>query len=106
MGFFRQEYGSGLPCPSPGGLSEPGIEPRSPALQVDSLLSEPPGKPMPNLPNSVLFLQCIPIQPLPVSVLQVGADRIAEGYSVVPGVGLGGGGPVCSERLTSDHECP
>ena len=33
------------PFPSPGDLSSPGIEPRSPALQVDSLLSEPPGKP-------------------------------------------------------------
>ena len=45
MGFSRQEYWSGLPFPSPGELPNPGIEPRSPALQVDSLLSEPPGKP-------------------------------------------------------------
>ena len=44
-GFSRQEYWSGLPCPPPGSLSSPGTEPRSPALQVDSLLSEPPGKP-------------------------------------------------------------
>ena len=38
MGFFRQEYGSGLPFPSPGDLPDPGIEPKtpvSPALQVD-----------------------------------------------------------------------
>ena len=34
-----------LPFPSPGGLPDPGIEPRSPALQADALLSEPPGKP-------------------------------------------------------------
>ena len=34
----------GLPFPSPGDLSNPGIEPRSPALQADSLLSEAPGK--------------------------------------------------------------
>ena len=33
MGFSRQEYWSGLPCPSPGGLPYPGIEPRSPTLQ-------------------------------------------------------------------------
>ena len=46
VGFSRQEYGSGVPCPPPGGLSDPGIEPGSPTLQVDSLLSEPPGKPM------------------------------------------------------------
>ena len=32
MGFSRQEYWSGLPCPSPGDLPDPGIEPRSPAL--------------------------------------------------------------------------
>ena len=34
----------GLPCPPPGDLPNPGIEPRSPTLQMDSLLSEPPGK--------------------------------------------------------------
>ena len=45
MGFSRQEYWSGLPFPSPGDLPDPGIEPRSPALQVDSLPSEPTGKP-------------------------------------------------------------
>ena len=37
MGFSRQEYWSGLPFPSPGDLPEPGIEPRSPALQEDAL---------------------------------------------------------------------
>ena len=45
MEFSRQEYWSGLPFPSPGDLPDPGIEPRSPALQADALLSEPPGKP-------------------------------------------------------------
>ena len=45
MEFSRQEYWSGLPFPSPGDLPDPGIEPGSPALQVDSLPSEPPGKP-------------------------------------------------------------
>ena len=43
--FFRQEYWSGLPRPSPGDLHNPGIKPRSPALHADSLPSEPPGKP-------------------------------------------------------------
>ena len=42
--FPRQEYWSGLPFPSPGDLSDPGMGPTSPALQADSLLSEPPGK--------------------------------------------------------------
>ena len=46
MGFSRQEYWSGLPFPSPGDLSNPGIEPRSPALQADVLTSESPGKPL------------------------------------------------------------
>ena len=45
-GFSRQEYWSGLPCPPPGGLPNPGGKPRSPALLVDSLLSEPPRKPI------------------------------------------------------------
>ena len=45
MRFPRQEYWSSLPFPSPGDLPDPGIEPRSPALQADSLLTEPPGKP-------------------------------------------------------------
>jgi len=45
MGFSRQEYWSGLPFPSPGDLLNPGIKPRSPALQTDALPSEPPGKP-------------------------------------------------------------
>ena len=41
--FSRQEYWSRLPCPPPGDLPNPGIKPRSPALQEDSLLSEPKG---------------------------------------------------------------
>ena len=45
MEFSRQEYWSGLPFPSPGDLSNPGIKPGSPALQADALTSEPPGKP-------------------------------------------------------------
>ena len=45
MGFTRQEYWSGLPFPPPGDLPNPGIEPGSPALQTDALLSEPLGKP-------------------------------------------------------------
>ena len=44
-GFSRQEYWSGLPCSPPGDLPNPWIGPRSPTLQADSLLSEPPGKP-------------------------------------------------------------
>ena len=46
MGFSRQEYWSGLPFLSPEDLPDPGIEPDSPALQVDSVPCEPPGKPI------------------------------------------------------------
>ena len=55
-----QNTGVGLPCPPPGNLPNPGIEPRSLALQVDSLPSEPPGKPL-RLPpwwNWVVFYIC------------------------------------------------
>ena len=45
MGFSRQEYWNGLPFPSPGDLPNPGIKPRSSALQTDALPSEPLGKP-------------------------------------------------------------
>ena len=46
MGFSRQEYWSGLPLPSPVDLPDPGIEPRSPALQSDALTSDPLEKPL------------------------------------------------------------
>ena len=46
MEFSRQEYWSELPFPSPGALPDTGIKPKSPALQADSLQSEPPGKPL------------------------------------------------------------
>ena len=47
-GISRQEYWTGLPCPPPGDLPNPGVKPRSPALQEDSLPAEPPGKPPPH----------------------------------------------------------
>ena len=43
MGFSRQEDWSGLPCPPPGDLPDPGIEPMAPALQADALPPEPQG---------------------------------------------------------------
>ena len=53
----RQEFWNGLPFPFPGDLPNPGTEPRSPALQVDSLLSEPPGKPKNTGVGSLSLLQ-------------------------------------------------
>ena len=52
-----QEYWSGLPCPPSGDLPNPDIEPRSPALQADSLLSQPPGKPKNTGVSSLYLLQ-------------------------------------------------
>ena len=58
-GFSRQEYWSGLPCPPPGELPNPGIKPRSPALQADSLPSEPQRKPKNTGMSSLSLLQGI-----------------------------------------------
>ena len=59
MDFFRPEYWSGKPFPSPGDLPRQGIEPRSPALQVDSLPAEPPEKPKNTGVGSLSLLQRI-----------------------------------------------
>ena len=55
IGFPKPDYWSGLPLPSPGDLLHPGIEPRSPALQVDSLPTELQGK---LLSNSTCLMPC------------------------------------------------
>ena len=59
VNYKRLEYWSGLPFPSPGDLPNPGIEPGSPALQADSLLAEPPGKPKNTGVGSLSLLQRI-----------------------------------------------
>ena len=59
MGFSRQEHWSALSCPPPADLPNPGIEARSPALQVDSFLSEPPEKPKNTGVGSLSILQQI-----------------------------------------------
>ena len=53
--FSREEYWSGLPFPIPKDLPDPGIKPRSPALQADSLPSEPPGKSLVSCSTSTIF---------------------------------------------------
>ena len=58
-GFSRPEYWSGLPCPPPGDLPNPGIEPRSSTLQADSLPSEPLGKRKNTWVGSLSLLQGI-----------------------------------------------
>ena len=59
MEFSRPEDWNGEPFPSPGDLLNPGIEARSPTLQVDSLLFEPQGKPKNTGMGSLSFLQWI-----------------------------------------------
>ena len=59
MGFFRQEYWSGLPFLSPGDGPRPGTEPGSPALQADSLPAEPQGK------SSIRVTLCDPVDGSP-----------------------------------------
>ena len=92
-GFSRQESFSGLPCPLPRDLPNPGIKPRSPTLQADSLPSEPPGKhlfpcyspfiphpPSPTVPTSLSFMSTSPLclHPLyvciPFVALQIGSS--------------------------------
>ena len=60
IGFPRKEYLSEWPFPSPGDLPNPGIKPGSSALQADSLLSEPLGKPKPVLRLNCSCLNYVP----------------------------------------------
>jgi len=67
-GFSRQEYWSGLQVPSPGDLPDPGFKPGSPALQADSLPSEPQGSPYENTVDQfhqILARTSSPPSPLP-----------------------------------------
>ena len=57
LGFSRQECWNGLPCPPPGHLLSPGIEPKPPELRADSSPSEPPGKPKNTRVGSLSLLQ-------------------------------------------------
>ena len=72
MEFSRQEYWTGLPFLSPGNLSDPRVEPRSPALQAVSLQSQPSGKPkrtvIHDLIPTIIFVFCL-IFPLFLSFL-------------------------------------
>ena len=59
IGFSRQEYWSGLPFPFLADLPNPGIELGSPALQADSVPSEPPGKPFLKLPEAKPLIESL-----------------------------------------------
>ena len=65
MEFSRSEYWSGWPFPSPEDLLNPGIKPRSPIFQADSLPAEPQGKPKnPGVASLSLLQQIFPTQEL------------------------------------------
>ena len=78
MEFPRQEYWSGLPFLSPGDLLDPEIKPGSPALQADSLPSEPPGKPDPGHTNQVFLA----FQGRRLIMILCGSKSIFQGYQV------------------------
>ena len=71
VGFSRQDYWRGLPFPSPGDLPNPGMEPRSPALQADALRSEPPGFPILYIVVSICHSQAPSTSHLPLSPLRI-----------------------------------
>ena len=79
MGFSRQEYWSGLPCPPSGDLPNPGFELGSLALQADSIPSEPPEKPKNTGVGSLCLLQGIfPIPRVPLIILGPGLKLISS----------------------------
>ena len=78
VGFSRQGYWSGYTFPSLGDLPNPGIKPRSPALQADSLLSEPPGKPD-GKKSYILLFPGLPVSRMIPSEFWV--DKLSPFYS-------------------------
>ena len=123
LGFSRKEYWSGLPFLSPGDLPHPGIEPGSPSLQVDSLPSEPPGKPTGSsfwenpLVNEVLTYEIRsaghsgstgPQKPLPSPRCRV--DSVAESLRMEAKLGQGRGLGAClllaAELCSASAEAP
>ena len=78
MGFFRQEYWSGLRFPFPGDLPDPGIELGSPTMQADALPSEQPGKPLYHLNNHFTLTSSLKA-PSPSAVPSgLGASQMAQ----------------------------
>ena len=92
MGFSRQEYWSGLPFPSPGDLLDPGIEPRSPALQADALTAELPRNAGSN-PSSNFYQLCNDSNPHNPSGPQFPWEKNDHNKAITS--------YVCCEKLTS-----
>ena len=84
-GFSEEEYWSGLPFPPSGDLPNPGIKPRSPALQADSFPPKPPEKPKNTGVGSLSLLQRIfPTQELSQGLLHLQADSLPTELSGKP----------------------
>ena len=80
MGFSRQEYWSGFPFPSPGDFPRPGINPCLLLLQADSLLSEPPGKPLICRVDLSIFI-CLVSSPIPSHSTHYGTFSTGPGWA-------------------------
>ena len=93
MGFSREEYWSGLPFPSPGYLSDPGIEPRSPAFPEDALPSKPPGKPYYNIYGRTYYIIIASQVALVVKNLSANAGDTRDTDSIPESGRSPGGGP-------------
>ena len=98
MEFSRQEYWSGLPCPSPRDLHNPGIKPGSPASKADFLPSEPPGKPI-----SARSRIRIPGNLAPEAVLKHPVVKNLPAMQETPVWFLGGKDPL--EKVQATHSC-
>ena len=107
LGFSRQEYWMGLPFPSPGHLPDPGMEPVSPALQADSLLLAPPGK-----PNNSTYLRYLELSNAQRQKADGGCQGLREGDAALTlngdKVSIWGGGKFCDlwmvVMVTQQHE--
>ena len=98
MGFSRQEYWSGLPFPSAGDLPDPGIKPRSPALQAGALPSAPPGKPKVKVAQSV-FVTPQTIQSMDSPGQNTGVDCLSLLQGIFPTQASNPGVPHCRQIL-------
>ena len=84
-GFSRQEYWGGLPCPSPGDLPDPGIEPISPALQADSLALNHQGSPLSKSDSSFkthLIYIIFSVKPFDTSLCSLKYFLLEHSYNV------------------------
>ena len=89
MEFSRQEYWSGLPFPSPGDLPNPGVKPESPALQTDSLPTEPLGTPYFQVAFCITLFICVCISGCAVSSLLCGLLSSCGKQGLLSGCNVG-----------------